>query len=498
MAEAAATALPAGADDKIDRRVLIVSGVVMLGAVMTILDTTIVNVALATLGHDLHSTVAQIQWVVTGYLLALAAVIPVTGWAGRRFGAKQVYIVSVVLFTVGSALCGLATSLPELILFRVLQGAGGGMVMPIGMQMMAEAAGPKRMGRVMSIVAVPMMLAPILGPTIGGLLIQNLSWRWIFYVNVPIGVITVFAALRTLPWAKPGDAGRLDWRGLVLMSGGAALLTYGLAEIGSTGGFSSVKVVAPILIGLGLIALFVVSALHVPRPLLDVRLYRRPTFASASVAMFALAAALFGGMILMPLYWQGVRHEDVINAGLLMAPQGLGAAVAMPLAGKLSDRYGGGPIALIGVLVTTLFTIPFGLIGAHTSILALSVAMVFRGTGIGFGMMPAMTAAFASLDRSELPDATPQLNVLQRIGASIGTAILAVVLQRSLVGAFTPAAMASAYGTAFWASAILAAVAIVPCIVLIRAERIARAQPHETEAPPEAELEAEALEAAAA
>jgi MFS family permease len=198
-------------------------------------------------------------------------------------------------------------------------------------------------------------------------------------------------------------------------------------------------------------------------------------------------------MILLPLYWQGIRHESVIDAGLLMAPQGLGAAISMPLAGKLADRYGGGPVALIGVLVTTLFTIPFGLIGAHTSIVYLSVIMALRGTGIGFGMMPAMTAAFASLERSELSDATPQLNVLQRIGGSIGTAVLAVVLQRALVGAHTLDAAAGAYGTAFWASAILAAIAIVPSIMLMRAERAARAAPPEqAEASREAALEAAA------
>jgi EmrB/QacA subfamily drug resistance transporter len=256
MAEAATATVSASpeASDRIDRRVWIVSAVVILGSAMTILDTTIVNVALATLAHKLHSTIDQIQWVVTGYTLALAAVIPVTGWAGRRFGAKQVYLVSVVLFTLGSALCGLATSTPELIVFRVLQGVGGGMTMPIGMQMMAEAAGPRRMGRVMSVIAVPMMLAPVLGPTIGGLIIQNISWRWIFYVNVPIGVIAVAAALRTLPWVKPGESGSLDVRGLVLMSGGAALLTYGLAEIGSTGSFTAVKVVVPFFAGLALMA----------------------------------------------------------------------------------------------------------------------------------------------------------------------------------------------------------------------------------------------------
>jgi MFS family permease len=176
-----------------------------------------------------------------------------------------------------------------------------------------------------------------------------------------------------------------------------------------------------------------------------------------------------------------------------MAPQGLGAALSMPLAGKLSDRRGGGPVAFIGVVVTTLFTIPFGLIGAHTSILYLSVIMALRGTGIGFGMMPAMTAAFASLERSELSDATPQLNVLQRIGGSIGTAVLAVVLQRALVHAHTLSAAAGAYGTAFWASAILAAIAIVPAIMLMRAERAARAaHPEVAESAHEAALEAAA------
>ena len=233
--------------DPISAHVWRVSAVVILGSIMSILDTTIVNVALATLRRELHATISQIQWVVTGYMLALAAVIPVTGWAARRFGAKRVYLVSLVLFTAGSALCGLAADTTELIVFRVLQGVGGGMILPIGQLMMAEAAGPKRMGRVMSIVAVPAMLAPILGPTIGGLIVQNASWRWIFYVNVPIGVIAVIAAIRVLPTVKPGPTDRLDVRGLLLMATGLPLLTYGLAEIGVTGSFTSAKVIVPCL-----------------------------------------------------------------------------------------------------------------------------------------------------------------------------------------------------------------------------------------------------------
>jgi MFS family permease len=234
-------------------------------------------------------------------------------------------------------------------------------------------------------------------------------------------------------------------------------------------------VVVPILLGLALIAAFAVHALRIKNPLLDLRLYRRPTFSSASFAMFCLGAALFGGMILLPLYWQGIRHESVVDTGLLTAPQGLGMALIMPLAGKLSDRLGGGPLALFGVILTTLATIPFGMIGAHTSILYLSVAMFVRGVGIGFAFMPAMAAAFAALDRTELAHATPQLNVLQRVGGSIGTAVLAVVLQRALEGAHTLNAQAAAYGTAFWTSAGMTALAIVPCIILVRAERRARA-----------------------
>ncbi|HWD76914.1 MAG TPA: DHA2 family efflux MFS transporter permease subunit [Solirubrobacteraceae bacterium] len=460
--------------DRIDAYVWRVSAVVVIGSIMSILDTTIVNVALETLSRELHATIDKIQWVANGYLLALAAVIPVTGWAARRFGAKQVYLTSLVLFTAGSALCGLATSTNELIVFRVLQGIGGGMILPIGQLMMAEAAGPKRMGRVMSIVAVPAMLAPILGPTIGGLILDNVSWRWIFYVNVPIGVIAVITALRVLPNVARQKTDPLDFLGLVLMAVGMPLITYGLTEVGTTGSFTSLKVVIPIILGLVLVVAFVFHALGARRPLLNVRLYQKATFSSASIAMFCIGAALFGGMILLPLYWQGIRHESVLVTGLLTAPQGLGAAMVMPIAGKLTDRVGGGPLALLGVLLTAGGTIPFALIGAHTSILSLCIWMLVRGFGIGFAFMPAMSAAFAALRRDELSDATPQLNVLQRVGGSIGIAVLAVVLQRSLNTAHTLAEAASAYGSAFWWATGLTVVAIVPCIILIRAERAAR------------------------
>jgi EmrB/QacA subfamily drug resistance transporter len=362
------------------------------------------------------------------------------------------------------------------------------MILPIGQLMMAEAAGPERMGRVMSVVAVPAMLAPIFGPAVGGLLLDNASWRWIFFINVPIGVIAVIAALRSLPNVEPKPADRLDVRGLLLLATGLPLIIYGLSEIGISGTFSVTKVLLPCVVGVALVGLFAYHALRVRFPLLDLRLYRRPTFSAASIAMFCLAGALFGGMILIPLYWQQVRHLSVVDTGLLTAPQGLGAALAMPFAGRIADRYGGGPLALFGVTLTAVMTIPFALVGAHTSIVWLSVAMLIRGVGIGCAFMPAMTAAFASLQRSELSHATPQLNVLQRVGGSLGTAVLAVVLSQALVGVHTVGGAADAFGEAFWWATGITALAIIPCIVLARAERAARARG--AEPPPEVNEEA--------
>src|SRR5438132_5478529 len=214
----------ARAPDKIEAHVWVVSGVVIVGMIMSILDTTIVNVALNTLGRDLHSPISQVQWVVTGYLLALAAVIPVTGWAARRWGAKRVYMISLVLFTAGSAASGASSSIGSLIAFRVLQGVGGGMIMPVAQLIMAQVAGPRRMGRVMGVVSMPAMLAPILGPVIGGVILQHLHWSWIFFVNVPIGAVAFALGWRMLPQTDSGEAGPLDLIGLALLPAGGGVV----------------------------------------------------------------------------------------------------------------------------------------------------------------------------------------------------------------------------------------------------------------------------------
>ena len=458
------------ATDRIERHVWVVAGVVILGMIMSILDTTIVNVALDTLGRDLHSPISQIQWVVTGYLLSLAAVIPLTGWAARRFGAKRVYLISLVLFTLGSALCGLATTSTSLIVFRVLQGAGGGMIMPVGQMIMAEVAGPKRMGRVMGVVAMPAMLAPILGPVVGGVILQGLHWSWIFFVNVPIGVLAVALAAKMLPHSELGRPGRLDTVGLALLATSMPLIVYGLSEIGTQGSFTAAKVVWPLVIGVVLAGVFMWHALRASRPLLDIRLYANRVFGAASLTTFGLGAALFGTMILIPLYYQQIRGESVILTGLLVGPQGLGMLAMAPFNGRLTERFGGGRVAIVGVLILCASTVPLAFVGAHTSILAISLVLLVRGLGIGLSFMPTMTAAFASLRTDQLSDATPQMNVLQRLGGAIGTAVLAVVLQRAALHAHTPAEGAAAFNAAYWWALGIGVLSLIPCVVLLRAE----------------------------
>ena len=449
-------------------------GVIMIGSALSFLDSTIVNVALQSLSVTLHASLAEVQWVVTGYLLALAAVIPVTGWAARRAGAARLYIAALAVFTVGSALCALSRSAGMLIACRVLQGAGGGAILPAGTILWTSQAGKAQMARVMSLIGIPVVLAPMLGPTLGGLLIQGLGWQAIFWLNVPLGTAGVILGARLLPRGGGGDAGPLDLAGLALAAGGTTGLTYGLAQIGTQAGAAAVAALAA---GTGLLAVFIVRSARITRPLLDVRLYASRAFAAASATSFSLGAAMFGGMILMPLYFQVVRGQDVIATGLLLAPSGAGALLANRLAAPMTDRLGAGPTALAGGLLSVAATVPFVFLGARTSYVLLCLVMAIRGAGIGLSLVPAMTAAYRALPAGKIADATPQLNVLQRVGGSIGTAVFTVILTRQLAHAASPAAAAGAFGTTFaWVLAITA-VAAVPALLLARAERHVRNGP---------------------
>lgn len=477
--------------DRLDRHVLLIASVVVVGAIMSILDTTIVNVALETLSRELDAPLSDVQWVSTGYLLALATVIPLTGWMSERFGARKVWLTSAVLFVLGSMLCGLAWNLPTLVAFRVVQGLGGGMLMPVGMILMAQAAGPARVGRLMSIIGIPMLLGPVLGPVIGGAIVEHLSWEWIFYVNVPIGIVGIAMGLRLLPRVAAGPRPpRLDVLGLLLLSPGAAVLVFGLSEVATEGTVTAPIAWVPMVIGVVLIAAFVVHALHAEHPLIDVRLFTSTAFSAAAATTFAVGAALFGALLLLPLYFQLARGQTPLDAGLLMAPQGIGAALVMPITGRLTDRIGGGKVAVFGLLMLMLGTLPFTQLDPDTPYSLLCGSLVIRGIGLGATMMPAFAAAYATLEHDDVPRATSALNVIQRIGGSIGTALLAVVLHQQIqdqfpasggnvesigaggdVPARAAAGLTDAFAATYWWALALTAVAIVPALILARVSR---------------------------
>lgn len=475
MNQTPATTFPAS---RIEPHVMRIAIVVIMGAIMSVLDTTIVNVALHDLSGALHASLASIQWVITGYLLSLAAVIPVTGWAVKRFSARRLYLIALVVFTAGSALCALATSSGELIAFRVLQGVGGGMLTPIGQMILVKAAGPRNLPKVMSFIGVPIVLAPVFGPTLGGLLLQSVGWQWIFMINVPVGIVALTLALRLLPRDEAGtaQAGRLDVAGLLLAAAGVVGITFGLSKSGSAGSLTAPSVMIPVIAGIALLTLFVVHARRTEHPLLDLRLFSNSAFRAASIVTFCLGAALFGAMILMPLYFQTVRGEDAIHTGLLLIPQGIGGGLGMFLSGRATERLGAGRTSLIGGLILTAATIPFVLITATSPFTLIGAAMVVRGIGIGLSIMPAMTAAFSVLKREQINDASPQLTVLQRVGGSLGTAIIAVVLQGHVQHAHTQAALAAGFGHTYWWVMGVTLVALVPTLLLTRIEGRERAR----------------------
>jgi len=476
----------------LDREILVLGAVVVLGTIMSVLDMTIVNVAIPTLGGDLHTSISTIQWVLTGYMLAFASVIPLTGWATERFGAKRVWLVSLLLFMLGSALSGAAWSIGSLIGFRALQGLGAGMLLPVGQTILAQAAGPQRMGRVMSVIGVPMLLAPVFGPVLGGAILGEVSWRWIFFINLPIGVLAVLAAKRLLPEAKPQLGQRLDLRGLALLSPGIAVFLYGMSQAGNQGGFGSTRTIVAASTGLVLVALFVWHAsVRGKSALIDLSLFARRGFATAAAANLLLCIALFGSLILLPLYYQVVRRESALHTGLLLAPQGIGAALAMPVAGGLSDKIGPRLVVSVGTVTAMLGTLAFTQVAADTSYAYLAAALLVIGLGIGSTIMPWMAAAFQTLSREETPRATSALNAVQRIAGAVGTALLAIVLQRTIAAnlpghdgsiqglaalsqhqrAHAAPALAAAFGTSFWVAVGLMALAMVPALLLPRLQR---------------------------
>ncbi len=494
--------------DKLDARVLKIAGVVVLGAIMSILDITVVSVALPTFQSEFHVTPSMSAWSMTAYTLALATIIPVTGWAADRFGTKRLYLLALSLFVVGSVLCATAWDMSSLITFRVLQGLGGGMLMPLGMTILAHAAGPHRVGRVMAVLGIPMLLGPIGGPILGGWLIESVSWHWIFLINLPIGIAALIYAFVVLPSDNPQPSESFDFKGMLMMSPGLALFLFGVSSIPGEGTVASAKVLIPVFVGLALVVVFVFHALRTKHPLIDLRLFANRNLTIAVVAMTLFSVAFMGASLLFPSYFLQVRGETTLAAGLLLAPQGIGAMVTMPIAGMLADKIGPGKIVISGIVVLAAGMFVFTQVGADTSYVLLLGALFVMGLGLGATMMPIMSAALASLTHEHVARGSTLMNIVQQAAGSIGTAVMSVVLTNRIMSyQFAGPAMASvndpsiakmmppsviqqgfseaasSFGTTFTVALVLVVLCIVPAILLPRTKLTTPAGSGTTAAP---------------
>jgi EmrB/QacA subfamily drug resistance transporter len=405
--------------------------VVVIGTMMTSLDIMIVNIAIVTLDHQFHAPLATIQWVVTGYLLALSMTIPITGWVVVRFGTKTTWLVSLTLFTVGSVLSGAAWSITTLIIFRVLQGIGGGMLLPAGQTMLARAAGPQQMGRMSSIIAIPAMISPVFGPVVGGLIISHLNWRWMFFVNVPVCAAAMLLALRMLPPDRDRERGhKLDVVGLLLLSPGLATLVYGLSQAASPEGLTNPRLLVATGLGIVLLAAFCRHALRTARtPLADLRLFRLRTFRNAAIGLFGYTATVLSVDLVLSLYLQTVRGQSPLHTGLLVAPWGIGAALTMVLSMRIIDRRSPRLRVLFGILPVLAGAVVYSQVGPDTNLAVITGAMLLIGLGHGI-TLPALTATiYRELVRSAVPAASILFNIVARVAGSFGTATAAVVLQ---------------------------------------------------------------------
>ncbi|WP_034270945.1 MDR family MFS transporter [Actinospica robiniae] len=473
MARTPAKAAPEKLDPALVRTALIL----IVGAMAVIFDTTIVSVALHTLAAKLDTSVATVQWVTTGYLLALGIAVPLSTWGLQRFGGKRLWIFSLAVFLVGSVGASLAWNIGALIGWRVVQGLGGGLMLPVMTTLIFQAAGGKSLGRLVTYVALPALLGPILGPVVGGAILTHLDWRFMFWVNVPFCVLGIVLAWRHLnpesPVRRGADAAagrpKLDLPGLLLIAPGTSVVLLGLANAGTAGGFAHPNVVIPLIIGAALLIAFTVYALRTRRPLVEIRLLARRPVASASSVLFFSGFSLYGAMLLLPLYYQQIRGSSALAAGVMLVPQGVGAIGSRIVVGGNIDRFGSRVIAAAGFAVVAAATVPFALAGPHTSAWQLAGWLVLRGFGLGAVTMPVMVAAYIGLDKQEIPHSSVLTRTTQQIGGSFGTAVLAVILEGAI--AAHPAAPDHAFQLAFWWSAGFSLVAVLLSLWLPGAQR---------------------------
>lgn len=404
--------------------------VVILGSFMAILDTNIVNVALPKIMATFGTTVEQVEWVVTGYMIAFAIIMPTTNWLRAVLGLKNIFIFSLILFCIGSALCGLAWDNDSLIVFRIIQALGGGALMPVGFTLVSEAFPPQERGMAIGLWSIGAMVAPAVGPFLGGYLVDEVSWRSIFYINLPVGGAASLAALWILSRSEvQRPAPRFDFTGFISFSLFLAFLLVALAQ-GQREGWESDYILSCFGISaIGLIV-FLISYLTLEDPLIDLRLFTNVNFLMASIVNFVRAVAIFGSMFLLPLFLQNLLDYTALRTGIILAPTAISVAIVSPFSGLISDRIGPKIPLFLGTVLVAYSLYMYRDLSLRADYWFLFWPQVIRGAGLGLINAPLMSAAINSVRRAQTSLASSLLTVTMQVGGAFGVALLGASLQR--------------------------------------------------------------------
>ncbi len=448
----------------------------VFGLIMQILDLTILNVALATLGKQFGVQAGTLQWVLTGYMISLAVFIPASGWISDRFGSKRTFQLAVLLFTAASVLCGVAPSITWLIIARVLQGVGGGLLVPVGQAMLFRAFPPHERAKASAVLVIPTAFAPALGPVLGGFLVEYATWRWIFFINVPIGALALlftFVFLREETQAHPG---RFDLSGFVLAGSGLALLLFGL-DRGAREGWGELGVWGVLTLAVALLVTLVWRELTAREPMLDLRLLRQRMFASGNAALLCITGAMFGVLFLVPLYLQTLRGASALVAGLVMMPQAFGMMATTQVTSRLYPRVGPRRLLLVGFTVVGGVGLTLHFVGLATPFWLIAVLLFVQGIGMGNSMIPLQAATFSRIGPASMGRATSMFNASRQVATATGVAVLSTILvartqaaMADLGAAASAAARAQAqmdaYQAAFLGAVAFAAVGLVVAFLI--------------------------------
>jgi EmrB/QacA subfamily drug resistance transporter len=449
-----------------------VSIVFVAAMFMSIMDTTIVNVALPSLARQLNVPSTSIDAVVVAYLVSLAVVMPASGWLGDRWGTKRIFLIALTLFSVSSALCGLASSYFMLIIFRVLQGAAGGALTPVGTAMLYRTFPPSQRVQVSRVLIIPTILAPALGPVLGGLLVTQLSWRWVFYVNVPIGIAACLFGLIYLHEHREATPGRFDLAGFLLAGIGLPLVMYALSE-GPSSGWTSVNILGSAIVGMFLLGAFVVIELRKREPMIDLHLLRDRLFRTTNLVSLFAYAGFLGVLFVSPLFLQEARGVSALTSGLTTFPEAIGVVLSTQVVARLYPRIGPRRLMAGGLTGVAIMMAILSLIGQDTNLWVMRVLMFFIGAGMAYAFLPLRAAAFATISNTSTGRASAFYSSQTQLGAAIGVAVLGSVL--SIIGPTTLSATGTiqpnlaAYHAAFLAAAVLALIAA--CIALTISDR---------------------------